>query len=289
MTSAAMRAEKTREQQRQTWGAAAPGWARRREGQRAATQPVTEALIELAAIGAGQRVLDLACGVGDPAFAIAALVGADGYVLGLDLTREMVAGAQARVAQQGVTQVEFRQIASELDLGIPPESFDAATCRFGLMFMPDPAAALRALHQALKPGGRVAVSTWAAPERCPFFVLPQQIVARHVELPAPDPTAPGPFALPTPAALEGLLHGAGYGQVQCVSREVCPVAGATPDEFWDAVSELSGSLASTLAALPQETRQAIRADAVATLGAMFPDGPVHLTAEALITAGTKAA
>ena len=279
-------AERVRKTQRENWTVAAPGWALRHEEMSAAMRPVTERLIAAAGIKPGDRVLDLACGVGDPAFSIASLVGAGGSVLGLDITPAMVEAATARAHAKTIGNASFRVISSELELGVPPASFDDATCRFGLMFMADPAAGLRSLATALKPGGRVAVSTWGPPERVPFFSVPNQIVGRHVP-PPPDPDARGPFTLPTREALIAVLHEAGFVDINIDVFEANVVSAPSPDAYWDEMSQISGMMGRTLAGLSESQREAIRADAIAVVSKRFPDGQVRLGGEALIGSGVK--
>src|SRR5438270_24327 len=153
----AEQAEQVRHQQREEWSAAAPGWQTRRDEVSQPTRSITERLITMADITSGQRVLDLACGNGDPSFTLAQRVGPRGYVVGLDITEPMVRNAQAWAKEHGLTNVEYRVVSNELELGVPDASFDAATCRHGLMYMPEPVAALRTLYLAPKPGGCVAI------------------------------------------------------------------------------------------------------------------------------------
>ena len=281
------RARDVRDKQRTEWGTVAPGWQRNREKMTTPTSVITEKMLSLAGISTGQRVLDLACAVGDPAFAIAGLVGSGGYVLGLDLSPEMVEAARELSQREGASNVEFRTIESELDLGVPGESFDVATCRLGLMFMPDPVAALRELRVALKPGGRVMASTWGAPERNPNFSLPMEIIARHADLPPRDPNAPGLFALPTPERLEGLLAEAGFVDVEAFAFETPVVKAKDAESYWYGVSTVAGPLVSLLATLSEEQRRAIREDVVETIGKKFPEGPVEVSGEAVVAVGMK--
>ena len=279
-----------RKRQRAEWSAAAPAWQPDPATPLAATDAVTQRLLALARVVPGQQVLDLACGGGNPAFAIAAQVGDGGHVLGLDFSPEMIEGTSARTQSRGISNAEFRAIADELDLGVPPDHFDAATCRFGLMFMPDPGLALRMLYQALKPGARIAVSTWAGLERCPSYAVLVSIVRRHVDLsPAALTELTRPFsALGERQQLEALLTAAGFGEL-----EIDLVDGANEAEsaaaYWDAQSARAAPMRALLATLSEERRTAIRADAIATLGAMFPSGPVRLTNQAWIAAGIKPA
>jgi len=280
-------AEQVRHQQREEWSAAAPGWQTRRAEVSQPTIPITERLLAMAGITSGQRVLDLACGNGDPSFTIAKRVGPHGYVVGLDITEPMVRSAQAWAKEHGLTNVEYRVVSNELEPGVPDASFDAATCRHGLMYMPEPVAALRTLHQALKPGGRVAISTWGPPERCPFFSLAMQIVMRHIELPSPDPGAPGPFALPTPEILTAILEAAGFTNVEVVAFDTGVLGAESPAAYWDLLCEVAGPLVPLMASLPTEARQALRDDAIKTYGVLSQDGPVKLGGEYLVAAGIK--
>lgn len=273
-----------RERQRTDWNRAAAGW-RQRAARGGGDTTLTDRLIAMAGIRTGQRVLDLACGVGDPALAIAARVGPAGSVLGLDLTQAMLDGARSLAEERGIGNAEFRRIESEVELGVADGSFDAATCRFGLMFMPDPARGLAAVRRALKPGGRVAVCTWGPPERVPYFSLLTAIVRRHADVPPADPEAPGPMRLPTPEVVGGVLRDAGFAAVETDTLETFGQVADTPAAYWGARTEPTGQFASVLAALPEETQRAIREDAIRTLGEMFPDGPVRLGGEVIVAAG----
>jgi SAM-dependent methyltransferase len=280
-------AEQVRHQQREEWSAAAPGWQARRDDVSQPTISITKRLLAMAGISSGQRVLDLACGNGDPSFTIAQRVGALGYVVGLDITEPMVRNAQAWAKQHDLTNVEYRIILNELELGVPEASFDVTTCRHGLMYMPEPVAALRTLHTALKPAGRVALSTWGPPERCPFFGIAIQIVMRHVELPPPDPSAPGPFALHTTEMLTTILEAAGFTSVETAAFETSALEAESPEAFWDLICEVAGPLVPLMASLPIQVRQAIRDDAIKTYGELSPEGPVKLGGECLVATGIK--
>ena len=280
-------AEQVRHEQREEWSAAAPGWQARRNDVSQPTISITEQLLAMADITSGQHVLDLACGNGDPSFTVAKRVGALGHVVGLDITEPMVRSAQAWAKQHGLTNVEYRTVPSELELGVPNASFDAATCRHGLMYMPEPVAALRTLHTALKPEGRVAISTWGPPERCPFFGVAMQIVMRHIELPAPDPEAPGPFALHSPEMLTNLLEAAEFSKVEVGTFETSVLEAESPAAYWDLLCEVAGPLVPLMSSLSEEKRQAIRADAIKTYGELSVDGSVKLGGQYLVAAGIK--
>ena len=269
-----------RSQQRAEWSAVAPGWRRNREKLGVTMTPITDRLLKLSRAKRGDRVLDMACGTGDPAFALAEAVGPEGYVLGLDLSEEMIEAARDWARSEGITNVEFRLIESELSFGVEPQSFDCATCRHGLQFMPDATAALQELRAAVKPGGKVAATTWSTPENNPNFTLPLEIISRHADLPA-EQDAPGLFALPDPAELELIFDTAGLEEIQ-TEVFTTPIARANDAaSYWHSIETVAGPLVSLLASLNEEQRKAIREDALATLRERFGDGPVEFDGEAI--------
>ncbi len=275
-----------RGKQRAEWAAVAPGWRRNREKLGTNMTPITERLLKLSEAKRGGRVLDMACGTGDPAFALSDAVGPEGYVLGLDLSEEMVEAARAWAESEGITNAEFRLIGSELSPGVEPQSFDCATCRHGLQFMPDATAALQEIRAAVKPGGRVAATTWGSPERNPNFTLPLEIIARHADL-SGEQGAPGLFALPDPAELELIFDTAGLEEIK-TEVFTTPVARANDAaSYWHSIETVAGPLVSLLASLTEEQRRAIREDALATLRERFGDGPVEFDGEAIAVRGVS--
>jgi SAM-dependent methyltransferase len=196
------------------WGSVAAGWARWWPVFEAAARPLSERLIERARIGPGSRVLDVATGIGEPALTAAPRALPGGRVLAIDVAAGMLDQARERAAREGITNVTFREMdAAAPDLAA--EGFDALTCRWGLMFMPDVAATLAAWRRLLAPGGRLAIAVWAAPEQVPMIALPNRIVRETLDLPAPDPDAPGAFRLCDADALQETLRRVGFSEITC--------------------------------------------------------------------------
>jgi len=107
----------------------------------------------------GQRVLDVCCGSGASALAAAEIVGPQGFVLGVDLAQHMLELARRKAGERGLRNTEFRQ-GDMLDLRLGGEPFDAVVCVFGIFFVPDMVAGVRALWSAVRPGGKLAVTSW---------------------------------------------------------------------------------------------------------------------------------
>jgi ubiquinone/menaquinone biosynthesis C-methylase UbiE len=115
--------------------------------------------VERLGLQPGQRVLDVCCGTGASALPAAEAVGAEGAVLGVDLAADLLALARAKAAARRLAQAEFRQ-GDLLALDVPDAAFDAVVCVFGIFFVPDLRAAVRALWRPARPGGRLAITTW---------------------------------------------------------------------------------------------------------------------------------
>ncbi len=169
----------------------------------------TRQLLDLARIGPGHQVLDIAAGAGEPAASAAARVGPAGYVLATDLSAGIVEQARQVAQERGLRQVETRVMDGE-KLELPDDSFDAVICRLGLMFMPHPVAALREWHRVLRTGGRAAVMVFSTPERNDWGAIPAAIIRRRAQVPPPAPGQPGLFSLGAPGVLAGLFREAGF-------------------------------------------------------------------------------
>jgi ubiquinone/menaquinone biosynthesis C-methylase UbiE len=115
--------------------------------------------IERLELRGGERVLDVCCGSGASAIPAAVRVGADGAVLGIDLSERLLGLARAKADARGLRNLELR-IGDMLDLHVPEAHFDAVACVFGIFFVPDMAAAVRSLWRCVRPGGRLAITTW---------------------------------------------------------------------------------------------------------------------------------
>jgi SAM-dependent methyltransferase len=172
-----------------------------------------DAALRAAAPRPGERVLDIGCGCGSTSLALAQRVGASGDVLGVDVSRPMLAVARALVSPPGSAPLSFAE--GDAADAVLPAGRDLLFSRFGLMFFAQPAAALRHLRGALRPGGRLAFVCWRAPRDNPWAMAPVMAARQALAITPPpaDPLAPGPFAFADDARLQGLLAEAGFAQV----------------------------------------------------------------------------
>jgi len=195
---------------RAQWDSAAAGWNGHTADIRAWLHRPTDAMCRMAGVRAGARVLDVAAGSGDQTLAVAQEVGAHGYVLATDLSPAIVALARDNAVRADFAQVETR-VADGEDLGVPEASFDAAVCRLGLMFFPDPLRGLREMHRALRPGGGVCTMVFSRPEKNPCLTILMSTALKHAGLPARDPFVPGGLlSLGQPGRIDALFRSAGF-------------------------------------------------------------------------------
>lgn len=247
--------DKLKAQQREEWDAAASGWAKWWHVFERGASTVSERLCDRAALDTGWRVLDIATGMGEPALTAARRVGAAGRVLAVDQSAGMIAAARRRAQELGIMNAEFRVADAEhLELG--EDGFNAALCRWGLMFMPDLEAVLAAVRRRLKPGGVFVTCVWGAPERVPMISLGGDEVRRIAGIPARRADALDPFRLSDSRLLVDAFERAGFQHLQVEKREVV-FEFESPEVFTTFRREVSAPLRTLLARKPAAVGEAV--------------------------------
>lgn len=246
-------AEKFRQTTRAQWESAAPAWHRWGPLLARWLGPATQAMMDMAAIGAGSRVLDVAAGAGEQTLAIARRVGPQGHVLATDISPAILRYAQSVADEAGLSNVATRELDGERHDQLPPASFDAAVSRVGLIYFPDQQRALAGIRHALRPGGRFAAVVYSTADRNPFFSVPVGIIRRRAQLPPPLPGQPGPFSLGGEGALAKALEQAGFRDVE-VRRIDSPVHLPTAAECVRFERESFGALHQMMVGLSDDER-----------------------------------
>jgi SAM-dependent methyltransferase len=270
---------------RQQWEGAAPGWARWEATVAAWMEPATEAMLALADVDTGARVLDLACGAGSQTLDVARRVGVRGSVVASDISKTMLDHVRENALAAGLTNVTTLAGAAE-DLDVAAESFDAVICRLGLMLFVEPGRALVAAARALRPEGRVAAVVFTTPAMNPFMAQPMQILLRHARNTPPAPGQPGIFALGNPGVLENLLAGSGFVGIEQRTLEV-PLRVPSGAEALTMMQEAFGAYRAVVQDNPEPVQAAAWAEVAETLSTFeTPTGFVG-RAEVLVAAGTN--
>ncbi len=204
---------------RRQWDQAASGWNAHTAQIREWLQPATEAMLEMAGVRRGARVLDVAAGAGDQTLDIAQRVGPDGYVLATDLSASILEFAKGNARRAGYGNVGTL-VADGESLQIDEGGFDATVCRLGLMLFPDPRQGLREMYRALKPGGGVCTIVFSRPETNPCVGILMSTALKHAGLPPLDPyQSGGLLSLGKPGLIDEMFRGAGFKDVATTSMD----------------------------------------------------------------------
>ena len=270
------------------WSAAAPFWEKHREVIRQMFAPVTQALVEDGQIGSGHAVLDVATGPGEPALSVAALVGPEGTVFGIDPVPEMVAAARRAANHLGFRNAQF-EVAVADHLPFRAETFDAVISRFGVMFFPSPIDAVREMLRVIRPGQKLAMAVWHSAETNPFFNTLSQVIDRYVDLPPLAPDAPDAFRFATPGKLRDVLAQAGAVAPAERLLQFTMEAPISVEEFWTLRCEMSEKLREKIALLSREQLTDVKRQILEALRGYSTDSGMSFPAQVLIVSGSRAA
>jgi SAM-dependent methyltransferase len=192
-------------------------------------QAVNDLLLARSAVAGGEKVLEIGCGTGAFTVPLAEVVGNRGEVLAADISAAMLAAARKRLAGTGLRNVALVEADAQTH-EFAPARFDVVTSRFGVMFFADPAAAFANLLRAVRPDGRLCFACWASLEDNRHWLIPYEVVLRHLGPPAPKPPrAPGPMAFADPDYVRSFLGAAGWTAIE-IHRETPDIIASTPQE-----------------------------------------------------------
>lgn len=249
-------------------------------------EKATELMLQRAHVKKGMKVLDVAAGMGDQSFLASRLVGSEGSVVATDISENMIEIASKLSKENGLTNITMLVMDAQ-QLNFPPDTFDAAISRHGLMFIPNLAQALTGIYQALKAGGSFAGLVWSKPENNPGISIPMFIFFRLAGLQPVMPGKPGLFSLADPEIVAVALKNAGFKEVKA---EVVPhmQRASSIKEFLLTRQRLAaGMMGEALNRLSVDERSRAQMEIVAALRQY--EGPDGLTipGESLLVYGKK--
>jgi len=246
---------------------------------------VTEALVEYAQPRPDMRILDLACGTGEPAITLASRIGPAGHVTALDLSADLLAIAAQRARQRGFTNVTTQQAdAQQLPFG--DQQFNLATSRFGVMFFPDVDRALRELLRVLKPGARACFAAWGSPDQ-PYFSTSIGIVHRHIGGPFLAPGGPDPFRFAATGTLSSALQASGFANIHEETRTVPWTWPGPPEEVWEQQQAVATPFLPLLKRVPASQWPAMNAEIHEAIRHYEVQGAIQFTATIVLASGQK--
>ncbi len=252
-------------------------WARERDKRDRDHAFLTRALLDLAAPKPGEHVLDIGCGSGTTTLRLAEAVGPKGYVLGIDISRPMLALARRR-ASADRSRARFDE-GDAADYFFEP-TFDLIFSQLGVMFFADPVAAFTNIHRAARPGGRLVFACWRHPFEHLWAFVPESAAKPFLPpTPPSDPNAPGRYAFQNPDRVKSVLLQAGFHAPELQKLDAQTFAGATPEEAAASAID-SGPLQRTLADADAATRANVRAAVTERLAKEMGPNGIYLTSAA---------
>jgi SAM-dependent methyltransferase len=246
---------------------------------------VTETLVAYANPQPGMKVLDLACGTGEPAITIATRIAPTGHVTALDLSAGLLAIAAERASKRGLTNISTQQ-ADAHQLPFPDQRFDLATSRFGVMFFADIDRALRELHRVLKPGARACFAAWG-PKEQPYFATTIGIVHREVGGPLLAPGGPDPFRFSRSGSLAEAFSRNGFTNTHEETRTVPWTWPGPVEEAWEQQRAIATPFLPLLNRVPAEAWPKINAEVHAAIRRHEKNGAIEFGATIILASDKK--
>jgi SAM-dependent methyltransferase len=271
---------------RDQWNKSAQGWNHQAHRIHAWLVHATDAMLDFADVKPGSRVLDVAAGSGDQTIEIAKRVGPNGYVLSTDLSPAILELARQNARRNGFTNVDVK-VADGEALGVEGASFDAAVCRLGLMFFPDPLKGLCEMHRALKPGGRCCTMVFSEPRKNPCIGILVSTALKHAGLPPRDPYQPGGLlSLGKPGLIDELFEKAGFSAVKTTSIKAV-FRLPTTNDYVNFIRTSAGPILLILSNLDSAAQNSAWADITERLNAFQTSTGWEGPNELLVTTGKR--
>ncbi|HEU5016695.1 MAG TPA: class I SAM-dependent methyltransferase [Pseudolabrys sp.] len=279
-------AEKFKAATRDQWDKSAKGWNDQGVLIRGWLRELTDAMLEMAEIRPGARVLDVAAGAGDQTLDLAKQVGQAGSVLATDLSAAILEFARENARRAGYRNVETK-VADGENLGVPEASFDAAVCRLGLMFFPDPGKGLREIFRALKAGGRACTMVFSTPDKNPCVAVLVSTALKHAGLPPRDPYQPGGlFSVGKPGLIDELFRQAGFSRV-ATTKVMAPFRLPSVKDYLEFIRASASPILQIVGRLDAPARDAAWAEIEQKLSAFNTPSGWEGPNELLLTSGYR--
>jgi len=245
----------------------------------------TEALVEYAGPQPGMNILDLATGTGELGISLAGIVGPEGRVTAVDLSAELLEIALQRARQRELSNFIARQADAEA-LPFPENSFDLATCRFGVMFFVDTNKALKEVRRVLRPEARACFLAWGPFEQ-PYWSSSMGVVVKHAGGPAIAAASESPFKFAAAGTLSTALRESGFVDVKEETRTVSWSWPGSVEEVWEYLQSVSVPFRPLLGRVPSDKWDEVNADVYAAMRKYCRGEAVDFGAVVVLASGKK--
>ncbi|HET8721737.1 MAG TPA: methyltransferase domain-containing protein [Nitrospira sp.] len=275
------------EGQRQDWNRVAGAWEKWDRLFDEQAGYLNHRLVADARLRPGLRVLDLGSGTGYPALLAAQIVGPSGSVTGIDVASNMLAVAERKAKRLGLTNATFR-VGDATNVPFDTGSFDAVTSRFCLMFLPEVPKAAAEIARVLRPARWFAVMVWSAADRNPSIGLSMAAIRQVIDLPPPDPTAPGIFRLANAGELAGMFRAAGLADVTD-EEFLAEWSYESAEQYYTSMTEIAAPVQNLMATLTDSQRQEVKRLIIESANRFRRDNRIVFPIAVRVVAGRKPA
>ena len=204
--------------QRQFWsGAGGDVWVNKQREMDIMLNPLGDRVIERLDLKSDAKIIDIGCGCGATTLEIAKKI-TQGEILGVDISEPMLDKATETAKEMSLSNISFEVKDVQVDV-MPQNYFDVAFSRFGVMFFEDPFEAFKNIHSSLKEDGLLSFVCWQNASLNPWQSLSIQVIKEFLDLPAPAPKSPGPFAFEDKTYLEEILRASGFKGLEILDNQ----------------------------------------------------------------------
>ena len=276
--------EQIREQQKATWNKFSPGWKKWDDLSMEFIKPQGDEIIRLLDPKENELILDIAGGTGEPGLSIATLL-KGGKVIIADLSEGMLEVANEKAAKRGITNIETK-VCDACNLPFADNTFDSISCRLGFMFFPDITLAAKEFYRVLKPGGKIATTVWAAPEKNFWATATLKVINKNMDIPAPAHGAPGLFRCADRGLLSGILNNVGFKNVS-ESEVKAKLNSGTTETYWNFMTDVVAPVVAALSKADDAMKAKIKSEVLDSVLQKYPEGEIAIDGSALLIYGVK--
>ena len=273
-----------RDNQKATWNKFSPGWKKWDNKIMEFLKPMGDEMIRSVDLKETDYILDVASGTGEPGLSIASII-KEGNVMITDLAEDMLEVARENAVMRGIANVEFME-CDVSELPFEDDTFDSVCCRLGFMFFPDMELAADEMIRVLKPGGKIITSVWCIPDKNFWVTAMGSTINRIMQIPPPEPGAPGMFRCAESGMIEDLFKLKGMKNTTEVEVEGKLNCG-TAENYWNMMTDVAAPFVAALSNADEDTVKKIKSEVIGILNQKFPDGEVIINGSSFVICGEK--
>lgn len=269
------------------WVALAPSFCKNSRLIEELTKESTDLIISNFTSLKGKKVLDIACGAGDPTLSLAERVGENGKVIGLDFIPRFIEELISRAERRKLSNV-LGEVGSSLSLPFKDNSFDSISCRFGMQYLDEDLKKrqLKEAYRVLKNGGEFVVVDWGEKGHGKLKKVFLDVLENY-QLTAQADKASTDFNLVTASEFANLSTDIGFQDVQSRYATICWRWNGTPEDYWSLNMRLSPQIEQIFANVPKVTAIKIHDEVHQSIRSYYDGSTIVIPAENIVIKGKK--